>query len=832
MSTGEILESDIRRKLQSTFDVNNLYSIFDSLVATVAAQQDQIRVLTTKLSKIDQVGDGLRHLQDKVQKLEYSLGDGTHEIPSLDGQHGGRNENSEPVTPDSVTEINASSTAAVYAILSTDPISITDQIIVDDTTNMNSKLLNNAKKEILRARSKRSLMSPETEVHAIVSKTDWRSKRHRLLLALQVKGREIKKAREAAAKSSKDRRLNPQRTINHRIRTLESRMLSLQEKLDATNLRIEQMQFEMNQAVPSDLRDQLAELRAFSESMGQVMLQNAQEKEMRAIREQEEAKEKGGKGGTSLKANNRHNSPVNMMANRMHETEDMFVRLIREQVDHWAREHRLGPHSAEAQGQSIIYARSKPTSILQQQQQSSASPFSSNAYDESDDGERQQRQQLEMMMMDDIRALKEKISEVERNYVTRIELMSMLVFDEHSKSINSPLADKFRSMLEKDVRMLVAHKADKDDLNKLSSEIRVESSQMSDAVDNTVREAMVKLEKEANEKATKFETKLRNLTKMMKEVETNARSHGSHEDSDGLRPEFQKIAERIAKTEEEHKIIANKFAEDLETIQDEMGTRPSEAQVARMVTTVEESLRRQLGETNEDLSATVTKIVGAVRNKASKDEVLRIVMERLAAAEATHKVVEDEDPAPAGSVKCISCGANRQFSPPRHHVSPELPPEMIPATRADYEQLLDVINRSAGLKSLSRQYNPMQPKQHPYTRKQKSSNPEPLYKRAQLASHMKEMVKTSAMPQSSANILGSKSLTAPLYYIDDTAPPPARMSETSNKSGGIGHNSSSNNSIRLPGVVSNVRPIDFNDDIFSPPKSLNRINSIRAKRTE
>lgn len=76
------------------------------------------------------------------------------------------------------------------------------------------------------------------------------------------------------------------------------------------------------------------------------------------------------------------------------------------------------------------------------------------------------------------------------------------------------------------------------------------------------------------------------------------------------------------------------------------------------------------------------------------------------------------------------------------------------------EEIYNVMTGSAGLKSLMPQHAPMMPVQHPYnitnnnihpahtTSKRKPHNPnaipEPLYRKAKLASHLKEMVKVSS----------------------------------------------------------------------------------------
>ena len=104
-----------------------------------------------------------------------------------------------------------------------------------------------------------------------------------------------------------------------------------------------------------------------------------------------------------------------------------------------------------------------------------------------------------------------------------------------------------------------------------------------------------------------------------------------------------------------------------------------------------------------------------------------------------------------------------------------------------------VIQRSAGLKPLTRRFAPMQPKVHPYLRKQ-NAPVEPLYRRAQLASHLKEIVKVpNVLPMSS-------SMPAALYYLDDS-------DVETTKTNGSQTKSQQTPGIRLPaaGPLSSIR---------------------------
>jgi len=106
--------------------------------------------------------------------------------------------------------------------------------------------------------------------------------------------------------------------------------------------------------------------------------------------------------------------------------------------------------------------------------------------------------------------------------------------------------------------------------------------------------------------------------------------------------------------------------------------------------------------------------------------------------------------------------------------------------------MMAVIQRSAGLKPLSRRFAPMQPKVHPYLRKQNAPT-EPLFRRAQLAAHLKEIVKVpNVLPM-------SNSMPTAMYYLDDSDVETTKTAGSQTKSQSHG--------IRLPaaGPLSSIR---------------------------
>lgn len=146
----------------------------------------------------------------------------------------------------------------------------------------------------------------------------------------------------------------------------------------------------------------------------------------------------------------------------------------------------------------------------------------------------------------------------------------------------------------------------------------------------------------------------------------------------------------------------------------------------------------------------------------------------------------------AGGVKCLSCGAIRKGVQVMH-VTADPNIDLSPTKNAgsDYDQLLSVLNRQAGLKPLSRQTKPLIPMTpiarpastavvSPILKKGQGSvglNQEPLYRRAKAASLMKEIPKIPMVSFGPGH-------PADMYHFDQEA------------------SSSPNNRVRLPKVTS------------------------------
>jgi hypothetical protein len=143
-------------------------------------------------------------------------------------------------------------------------------------------------------------------------------------------------------------------------------------------------------------------------------------------------------------------------------------------------------------------------------------------------------------------------------------------------------------------------------------------------------------------------------------------------------------------------------------------------------------------------------------------------------AEDSLKISTDNDATgPAGTFRCISCGStsptqgagmkflDKGLEIPFAHNSSSLTLNVSDKS-VDKEQLLAVINRSAGLKPIGLHYQPMRPRSnYQQNAKNKVENSEPLYRRAKLANQYRESPKVS---QSASNL---NSLSSSAYVLDD-----------------------------------------------------------------
>jgi hypothetical protein len=162
----------------------------------------------------------------------------------------------------------------------------------------------------------------------------------------------------------------------------------------------------------------------------------------------------------------------------------------------------------------------------------------------------------------------------------------------------------------------------------------------------------------------------------------------------------------------------------------------------------------------------------------------------------------------------LSCGSVGKGNQNHHHppssspTDPTLSLSFEHNAGGDYNQLLAVLNRQAGLKPLARQMKPLVPMtpisrpsstavaNSPIMKKSQSQVEIPLYRRAKAVSMMKEIPK---IPLVSFGPSSSASQPSDLYHFDQD------QSLTSPSSSSVNSSSSLNNRVKLPRVPSSSR---------------------------
>ena len=105
----------------------------------------------------------------------------------------------------------------------------------------------------------------------------------------------------------------------------------------------------------------------------------------------------------------------------------------------------------------------------------------------------------------------------------------------------------------------------------------------------------------------------------------------------------------------------------LKQIEHEMSEKPSVDSMTEMIRLIELTMKQHVGENVVGLKASVGQIMKAIQNKASKDEVMRLVARHInnMQGSGTGNGTLVNDSSPAGAVKCISCGSH--YKPGLYH---------------------------------------------------------------------------------------------------------------------------------------------------------------------
>ena len=221
---------DIKAKLENAFDVKSIFGIFESLITAVGKQQEEINALGIKLDKLGDLESSINILDQKFRSLQYHVhGFNSRDLGTPDNtivwDHAGEHLLTASISTDIDQSPTVDKVIPASALDLDDPFSAdasktrvrikddkplyegpTEDFIIKRNAQIaaadalaaihvtpDEKLLANAKEEKLLEDQRLSRARNNSK------NLGWRSKRHRLLLALQLRGQTIREARRSAA---------------------------------------------------------------------------------------------------------------------------------------------------------------------------------------------------------------------------------------------------------------------------------------------------------------------------------------------------------------------------------------------------------------------------------------------------------------------------------------------------------------------------------------------------------------------------------------------------------------------------------------------------------
>ena len=101
-------------------------------------------------------------------------------------------------------------------------------------------------------------------------------------------------------------------------------------------------------------------------------------------------------------------------------------------------------------------------------------------------------------------------------------------------------------------------------------------------------------------------------------------------------------------------VAMSSFVGEVRKLQNEMDSRPSEDRIKHMIDQMDTVFKQNMGENLVGLRLSVGQVLQMVEHKASKQDVLHLLLESM-------KMNDERDGVGgmvAGMVKCISCGYN------------------------------------------------------------------------------------------------------------------------------------------------------------------------------
>jgi len=253
----------------------------------------------------------------------------------------------------------------------------------------------------------------------------------------------------------------------------------------------------------------------------------------------------------------------------------------------------------------------------------------------------------------------------------------------------------------------------------------------------------------------------------------------------------------------------DKLIDDIKILQKDMREKPSATKVSEMLALVEHSFTSNIGAGMVGMRSYIEQLYKAVQHKVNREDIRALINAKVAQLEQELVHKEEDMYSIASSTRCLSCGQSRgevsikklhrigedhpndnmsavsmgsakghshsngvvmddELSLPDHndrfkgaHSAPSLGLQV-----ASDEEIQSLLSGQAGLRPLLAQHNPLQmsatvPHQQPAStgsKKKGDKLPDPLYLKAKLAAHMKEMVKSD---------VNLKKQGGPVYVLED-----------------------------------------------------------------
>ena len=381
-------------------------------------------------------------------------------------------------------------------------------------------------------------------------------------------------------------------------------MKTLTARLDTANKFVETVHSQILDLVPLDLKDQLEALRRFSESIGQAVLSQHSGGEVAA-------KKRRGSMRGSVDGSNSARRPS-------FSTQEAITRVIREQLEEWAKSSGIVPAAPPSAGKapsdsgsnsrsaSLMVSPAKRASVAASRpgsnnESSAARQEYEKVQEEVSDGyhsevadvrghqyqsmdghgesypysarpvSREVQYVTDKAVTDEMDRIKEILANYKRSSISKDDIIAMLSPTVHTGEGDFPPAAQslYKSLLiqfiEAEVEKMIVSKVDRDELMNFFQVHQAASMQReSEKLEKMIKEHFAKFDRDTQERNSKTDTKFRNLTKMLREVEASVARAGAPAEhvtvTEDWKPELTKYAEQLAKSEEENKALVNKVS--------------------------------------------------------------------------------------------------------------------------------------------------------------------------------------------------------------------------------------------------------------------------------